>query len=170
MSPFLRRTLLKAHRMADAGANLVLGSHPHVLQGTERRGKCLIVYGLGDFLFDDWQSWLRGSALFSCTIESGEARDPKFIPITNRHFQPVPAGKREAARILSKIERSTGAIADPAMAALRDDSQAKQLEAKFKRRLFRSQFLFLAANIGSMGPRIAYQKIRRRMPVLPRWV
>jgi poly-gamma-glutamate synthesis protein (capsule biosynthesis protein) len=160
----------QAHAMAEAGADLVVGCHPHVLQGTEQRGKCLIVYSLGDFLFDDWQSWLRETALFSCTIESGEARDPKFIPLKiNRNFQPVPATKAQAACILRNIEQSTCAIKDPNLTALRDETRAMEFEAKVKRRLFRSQILFLAANVGRMGPRIAYQKIRRHLPGLPHW-
>src|SRR3990172_2870300 len=36
----------------DAGAALVLGHHAHVLQGWERIGGALIVYGLGNFVFD----------------------------------------------------------------------------------------------------------------------
>jgi len=41
-----------ARRMIDAGADLVVGSHPHVTQTVEyHRGK-LIVYSLGNFVFD----------------------------------------------------------------------------------------------------------------------
>lgn len=36
----------------DAGADLVLGHHPHVLQGMERRGRGAIFYSLGNFVFD----------------------------------------------------------------------------------------------------------------------
>jgi poly-gamma-glutamate synthesis protein (capsule biosynthesis protein) len=39
-------------KMIDAGADLVIGNHPHVTQGVESyRGK-LIVYSLGNFVFD----------------------------------------------------------------------------------------------------------------------
>lgn len=41
-----------ARTMIDAGADLVIGGHPHVTQGAEYyRGK-LIVYSLGNFVFD----------------------------------------------------------------------------------------------------------------------
>ena len=41
-----------AHTMIDAGADVVVGGHPHVTQGAEYyRGK-LIVYSLGNFVFD----------------------------------------------------------------------------------------------------------------------
>jgi poly-gamma-glutamate synthesis protein (capsule biosynthesis protein) len=41
-----------AHWAIDAGADLVVGHHPHVLQETEIYGGRLIVYSLGDFVFD----------------------------------------------------------------------------------------------------------------------
>jgi poly-gamma-glutamate synthesis protein (capsule biosynthesis protein) len=37
--------------LVDSGADVVFGSHPHVLQPIERRGNALIVYSLGNFLF-----------------------------------------------------------------------------------------------------------------------
>jgi poly-gamma-glutamate synthesis protein (capsule biosynthesis protein) len=41
-----------AHAAVDAGADLVIGHHAHVTQTVERYGAGLIVYGLGDALFD----------------------------------------------------------------------------------------------------------------------
>ncbi|MFQ5880117.1 MAG: CapA family protein [Dehalococcoidia bacterium] len=41
-----------AHAAVDAGAHLVLGHHPHVLQGLESYGDGLIAYSLGNFVFD----------------------------------------------------------------------------------------------------------------------
>ena len=41
-----------AHVAVDAGADLVVGHHPHVTQTVERYGDGLIVYSLGDALFD----------------------------------------------------------------------------------------------------------------------
>jgi poly-gamma-glutamate synthesis protein (capsule biosynthesis protein) len=41
-----------AHAAIDAGADLVVGHHPHVTQTVERYGRGLIVYSLGDTLFD----------------------------------------------------------------------------------------------------------------------
>lgn len=40
-----------AHRLVDAGAGLVIGHHPHVLQPIERYKGVNIVYSLGNFLF-----------------------------------------------------------------------------------------------------------------------
>jgi poly-gamma-glutamate synthesis protein (capsule biosynthesis protein) len=51
LQPSARQRQL-ARTMIDAGADMVIGGHPHVTQGTEYyRGK-LIVYSLGNFVFD----------------------------------------------------------------------------------------------------------------------
>ena len=55
-----------AHRWIDAGASLVLGHHPHVIQGIEHYGDRVIAYSLGNFAaspvpFSDGQvmNWTR---------------------------------------------------------------------------------------------------------------
>ena len=40
-----------AHNLIDAGADLVVGSHPHVIQGAEVYNGRLILYSLGNFVF-----------------------------------------------------------------------------------------------------------------------
>lgn len=63
-------TITLAHNMVDWGANLILGHHPHVLQGIEEYKNGLIVYSMGNFLFDMlWHPSLRQTALFSFKLE-----------------------------------------------------------------------------------------------------
>ena len=42
-----------ARALIDAGADMVVGHHPHVLQGIEAYGKGIIAYSLGNFLFEN---------------------------------------------------------------------------------------------------------------------
>ncbi|MCX6363888.1 MAG: CapA family protein [Actinobacteria bacterium] len=44
----------EAHAAIDAGADLVIGHHPHVLQGFEAYHGRLIAYSLGDLVFDHY--------------------------------------------------------------------------------------------------------------------
>jgi poly-gamma-glutamate synthesis protein (capsule biosynthesis protein) len=44
-----------ARKMIDAGADVVVGSHPHVTQGAEYYKDHLIVYSLGNFLFNGFK-------------------------------------------------------------------------------------------------------------------
>lgn len=45
-------TVILAREMIDAGADIILGHHPHVLQPVERYKNGLIFYSLGNFIFD----------------------------------------------------------------------------------------------------------------------
>ncbi len=45
-----------AHALIDAGADLIIGAHPHVVQPLEIYRDKLIVYSLGNFLFDQYFS------------------------------------------------------------------------------------------------------------------
>jgi poly-gamma-glutamate capsule biosynthesis protein CapA/YwtB (metallophosphatase superfamily) len=44
-----------AKNLASAGATIILGHHPHVLQGEEHINGSLISYSSGNFLFDDFE-------------------------------------------------------------------------------------------------------------------
>ena len=73
-------------RLIDAGADVVLGHHPHVLQpmewyaGAERSG--LIVYSLGNFVFDDIEDNPKGleSMLLSLGVSGGAVRAVRVYP------------------------------------------------------------------------------------------
>jgi poly-gamma-glutamate capsule biosynthesis protein CapA/YwtB (metallophosphatase superfamily) len=43
-----------ARRMIDAGADVIVGGHPHVVQGVDSYKGKLIVYSLGNFVFDGY--------------------------------------------------------------------------------------------------------------------
>jgi gamma-polyglutamate biosynthesis protein CapA len=47
----------RAHKLVDAGADLIIGSHPHVVQPIELYKGKIIFYSLGNFLFDQYFSF-----------------------------------------------------------------------------------------------------------------
>jgi len=47
-----------AHQLIEAGADLIIGHHPHVVQGIEEYQGKLIFYSLGNFVFDMYFSQL----------------------------------------------------------------------------------------------------------------
>jgi poly-gamma-glutamate capsule biosynthesis protein CapA/YwtB (metallophosphatase superfamily) len=51
-SPSQRRD---ARRFATAGADAVIGHHPHVIQGAEYVGSCAVLYSLGNFVFSEFE-------------------------------------------------------------------------------------------------------------------
>lgn len=57
------------HRLIDEGADVVLGDHPHWIQSTEAYKGKLIVYSMGNFMFDqDWNPELMRSAAIRTVI------------------------------------------------------------------------------------------------------
>ena len=50
------RQKVMARKMIDAGADAVIGAHPHVTQGAEYYKGHLIVYSLGNFVFDGFDT------------------------------------------------------------------------------------------------------------------
>lgn len=63
-----------AHAFIDAGADLVVGSHPHVAQATEIYKGKPIYYSLGNFIFDQyWQESVRRGEGVETTIAGGVA-------------------------------------------------------------------------------------------------
>ena len=70
-------------RLADAGAALVIGSHPHVLQGVEARGSSLIAYSLGNFLFTGrvMPADAQRSAVASFLLYRGAVRGIDVYPV-----------------------------------------------------------------------------------------
>jgi len=70
-------------RFADAGAALVLGGHPHVLQGIASRGRSLIAYSLGNFLFTGLEEPALSvpSAVVEFLLYDGTARGFRIHPV-----------------------------------------------------------------------------------------
>lgn len=77
-----------AHEMIDSGANIILGHHPHVLQGLEVYKNGIIVYSLGNFVFDMRQKKMRESMIFSCRLKKNEIIDYEVIPVLIENFKP----------------------------------------------------------------------------------
>lgn len=65
------RVLATARAIAAAGADLVLGHHPHVLQGAERIGRTLVLYSLGDAVFDSRSGDFEAGVAATIRLESG---------------------------------------------------------------------------------------------------
>ena len=87
-------------RFAEAGAALVLGSHPHVLQGCEARSGAVIAYSLGNFLFtleeEPPEAW-RGAEL-DFLVYRGKIRGILPRPIVAGYYGTVPDPDLDGAR------------------------------------------------------------------------
>lgn len=71
-----------ARRAIDAGATLVVGSHPHVLQELEVYGEGLIAYSLGNFVFDGFDGSANDSAILRVDLTREGIRGWELLPVT----------------------------------------------------------------------------------------
>ncbi|GKU79891.1 CapA family protein [Paenibacillus sp. L3-i20] len=88
----------------DAGADLVIGSHPHVLQGFETYKGKWIAYSLGNFVFTNYPKGAlaeTGVLDASCTKEA----DCKlsFNPMIVTEVQPTPLEGEDAKALLDRL-------------------------------------------------------------------
>ncbi len=97
-----------ARRAIDAGADLVVASHPRAVQGIERYRDRLVVYSLGAFVFDDDEpeGW-AGAVLRVRLPKSGPIEHIRLLPVYSEGLVPAAATGGLRARILERFaERS----------------------------------------------------------------
>jgi len=123
-SPYpLPEDINMAHKFIDAGADVILGHHAHVLQGVESYNNGLIFYGLGNFVYD-----YKGER-----IVSGEHLDRrqesvmiklKFINDDHPTYEIIPCRigddlrtnilvNQEALNFLKRIEKISQEMKEP---------------------------------------------------------
>jgi len=88
-----------AHRAIDAGAKIIIGTHPHVVEDTEVYKNGFIAYSLGNFIFDQGfsENTMQGMLLEIKLWRDGNMSVKKNIVKLNKSFQPdkVIIGKEE---------------------------------------------------------------------------
>ncbi|MFO0588616.1 MAG: CapA family protein [Polyangiaceae bacterium] len=96
-----------AHKAIDAGANLVVCHHPHVLQGLEMYNGGLIAYSLGNFVFDQDFLATFGSMFLRTVWDKGTLVEARVVPVELDAYRPLPVtGRAAAATVLRLWERS----------------------------------------------------------------
>lgn len=115
-----------AHSAIDHGADLVLGHHPHVLQGIETYKGKNIVYSLGNFCFGGNSGPNDMDAMIfqqTFTLEDGELVEDNVTNITPvkisgswaqgvNDYQPTPVEGDIGEGIISRIEEYSQSLAD----------------------------------------------------------
>jgi poly-gamma-glutamate synthesis protein (capsule biosynthesis protein) len=97
-----------AHAAIDAGADLIIGHHPHVVQTLEKYKGKYIFYSLGNFVFDQpqWQKTKEGLAVKAYVTKDG-VNKISFLPVVMENLaQPRMANEDEAEKILQKLKYS----------------------------------------------------------------
>ncbi|MFA5844583.1 MAG: CapA family protein [Coriobacteriia bacterium] len=99
-----------ARRAIDAGADLVLAHHPHVIQGVERYHGGLIAYSLGDFVFDHYSRETGEAFVLTAEVGPSGVGSVGIVPVyLDGHGAPAVVTGTAAQRILERLRRLSAA-------------------------------------------------------------
>ena len=114
-----------AHAVLDYGADIIVGHHPHVLQGVELRDGKTICYSIGNFVFGG-NAKVRApyTAMFQFTLTFSEegsylGHQLNIIPALpsgnkeNNNYQPVLATGTDAETVMAQIQHDTKFTLNP---------------------------------------------------------
>ncbi len=95
------------HAAIDAGADLVLGHHPHVLQGIEVYRGRVIVHSSSHFAFDAPIVHVEpDSLLVDCEIEDGQLTQVRLRPVLfDEERSPMVVDSQTGRGVIDKLER-----------------------------------------------------------------
>ena len=110
-----------ARALVDAGADLVIGSHPHVVQGVDAAGSSFIAYSLGNYVFDmDFSIPTQQGVILEVTLWGGpggaKVMAAEAVPYRiDDDFAPrlLDPNSRQGREILGRIWRNSGAAFTP---------------------------------------------------------
>ncbi len=107
-----------AARLAEAGADAVVGTHAHLLLGGGWLGSTYVGYGLGNFLWWRDGAFSNDTGVLRLTFRGRRVAAATLAPARiDERGVPVPAAGGTAARIAAKFDdlrRCTGLSATPA--------------------------------------------------------
>lgn len=90
------RQIHLARLAAESGADVVLGHHPHVLQGlhviSAHSRRCLVAWSLGSFVWDGHGEPEKKTGILKCRFDKRGLLGAALIPMRIEHCAPRPAG------------------------------------------------------------------------------
>jgi poly-gamma-glutamate capsule biosynthesis protein CapA/YwtB (metallophosphatase superfamily) len=96
---------IASRAFADAGADLVIGGHPHWVQGYEMAGSAVVVHSLGNFVFDmDFQTKTREGIFLEIVLWDGVVKAVEPVPyVIDDTFTPRLVRGDRAKGILDDV-------------------------------------------------------------------
>ena len=103
-----------AHLAVDAGADLIIGNHPHWAQAVELYKGKFIAYAHGNFIFDQmWSYATRVGVIGRYTFYDDVLVGVEFIPtLIEDYAQPVPLEGPEGQAVLDDMMSSSEELAE----------------------------------------------------------
>lgn len=112
-----------AHFTIDHGADVIVGHHPHVLQGTEIYKGRAIAYSLGNFIFGGNSRTDYDTAVLKVALNEKQMK-VEVLPVEVRNYQPKVAQGSRATEILNHITQISGDFKQPMQPSVVLDAQS----------------------------------------------
>lgn len=94
-----------ADKLVAAGADVVVGSHAHVLLGAGTKRKALVAYGLGNFVFYASRESTVQSGVLEVTVTGRRIDDYRWVPARISSGIPYPLSGSSRAQAVSSWKR-----------------------------------------------------------------
>lgn len=78
---------LLAHAAIDAGADAVIGHHPHIAQGIEQYKGRAIIYSLGNYVFGSYSNRVQYGLVGVFTVHDKKISELKLMPVDVNNFR-----------------------------------------------------------------------------------
>jgi len=102
-----------AHKIIETGADLIIGHHPHVVQNIEKYQEKLIIYSLGNFIFDQYFSSDAQQGLVVGLEIYPDRLVCRLFPLRINLSQPVLMEQNKASEFLIQLaKRSDDKLVD----------------------------------------------------------
>lgn len=97
------------HAAVDAGADIIIGHHPHVLQAIEIYKGKPICYSMGNFVFTyKSPNFDIEAIILKCQVSGKEIKRVSFVPVlANDDLQPVVLDPKKGQKVVDKIREQS---------------------------------------------------------------
>jgi len=101
-----------AHQAIDAGAAMVIGSHPHGVQATEWYKGKPILYSLGNFVFDqDWSTETKQGMFTELVVRDKKVARVRLVPVLIEDLnRPRIMDIDEGMEVLQRVYDATDVV------------------------------------------------------------
>jgi|MTBAKSStandDraft_2_1061841.scaffolds.fasta_scaffold01518_22 poly-gamma-glutamate synthesis protein (capsule biosynthesis protein) len=152
-----------ARRIIDAGAHVILGHHPHTMQGVEQYKHGLIAYSLGSFIKDLWPLKLRESTVLRIELSTSAVKKFDLVPliIHKKFHRPELYQGKAGDEYMAGVHRLAGLIGD------KKEQDALTRETRYERDVRRlllydrlSTIMHYLSNIHRYDKRLLCENVR----------
>ncbi len=96
-----------AHKLVDTGADVIMGHHPHVVQGIEMYKGKPIFYSLGNFFFTTSKAAINNNTIMATARfdSTGTLKSVEAVPGIISYGRPVPMEEAQKTEFIEQLNK-----------------------------------------------------------------